>query len=178
MNFSYGGHQPWSVPAKGWYWDGIHFRHFVDSPDQELLCLCIFSEVGPHGGGTLVAEGSHKLVAKFLEKHPEGLESQHAIDTLNLEHPWLKELTSAVGGDKDDFLGIGDASPEARIERFMNWHTDEDGVRLRVIETTSSPGEVTSFCAIRSCTILLRKIIPAYRALCATARRRFPSACS
>lgn len=142
VNFSYGGDQQWSVPVKGWHWDGIHFRHFVDSPDQGLLCLCIFSEVGPRGGGTLVAEGSHKLVAKFLEKHPEGMESQHAIDTLGQEHPWLKELTAAVGNDKNDFLGIGDASPQARIDKFMNWHTDEDGVRLRVIETTSSPGDV------------------------------------
>jgi hypothetical protein len=142
VNFSYGGHQPWSIPAKGWHWDGIHFRHFVDSPEQGLLCLCIFSEVGKHGGGTLVAEGTHKVVAKFLEKHPEGMESQHAIDTLNEEHPWLKELTAVVGNDKDDFLGIGDESPDARIDKFMNWHTDADGFRMRVIETTASPGDV------------------------------------
>jgi hypothetical protein len=142
VNFALGSEQPWSISARGWHWDGIHFRHFVDSPEQGLLCLCLFSEVGIHGGGTLVAEGSHKVVARFLEKHPEGLEAQPAIDKLNEEHPWLKELTTSSGDSKTDFLGIGDLSPEERKMKFMNWHTDENGFRLRVIETTGSPGDV------------------------------------
>jgi hypothetical protein len=142
VNFSFGSEQKWSIPARGWHWDGIHFRHYVDSPEQGLLCLCLFSEIGTHGGGTLIAEGSHKVVARFLEKHPEGLEAQPAIDQLNLEHPWLKELTTAAGDINNDFLGIGDISPELRMQKFMNWHTDEDGFQLRVTETTGSPGDV------------------------------------
>lgn len=70
VNFSKGAEKAWNVPSNGWHWDGIQFKHFVDSPDQGLLCLCLFSEIGQHGGGTLIAEGSHKLVAKFLQQYP------------------------------------------------------------------------------------------------------------
>jgi hypothetical protein len=142
VNFSFGSEQEWSIPTRGWHWDGIHFRHFVDSPNQGLLCLCLFSEIGEHGGGTLIAEGSHKVVARFLEQYPDGLEAQPAIDQLNLEHPWLNELTTSAGDTESDFLGLGDVSPEERMERFMQWHTDKDGFKLRVAETTGSPGDV------------------------------------
>ncbi|QHW32943.1 hypothetical protein GZH47_20525 [Paenibacillus rhizovicinus] len=134
VNFALGADRPWTVPTSGWHWDGGHFRHFVDSPDQGLLCLCIFSEIGKHGGGTLIIEGSHKVVAKFLEKHPEGLEPQEGIDMLNLEHPYLSELTGLTGAGTED--------PD-RVQRFMDeWHTDADGFRLRVAETTASPGDI------------------------------------
>ncbi|MBB6735268.1 phytanoyl-CoA dioxygenase family protein [Cohnella zeiphila] len=135
VNFSLGAEMPWDVPTEGWHWDGGHFRHYVDSPDQGLLCLCIFSEIGPRGGGTLVVEGSHRVVARFLEKHPEGLEPQEGIDMLNLEHPYLAELTGQAGAEV--------AAGVDRVNRFMNnWHTDADGFKLRVVETTASPGDV------------------------------------
>ncbi|SEO65230.1 phytanoyl-CoA dioxygenase family protein [Paenibacillus sp. OV219] len=134
VNFALGADRPWTVPTSGWHWDGGHFRHYVNSPDQGLLCLCIFSEIRPHGGGTLIIEGSHKVVAKFLEKHPEGLEPQEGIDMLNAEHPYLSELTGLTGTGEDD--------PD-RIKRFMDeWHVDTDGFKLRVAETSASPGDI------------------------------------
>ncbi|REE87410.1 phytanoyl-CoA dioxygenase PhyH [Paenibacillus taihuensis] len=136
VNFALGAEKDWTVPTEGWHWDGIHFRHYVDSPDQGLLCLCLFSDIAPRGGGTLVLEGSHKLVARFLAEHPEGLESQAAIDALNIRHPYLSELTGQQPGS-------GEASAADRVQRFMDtWHTDADGIRLRVVETTGSPGDV------------------------------------
>ncbi|AZN41800.1 phytanoyl-CoA dioxygenase family protein [Paenibacillus albus] len=136
VNISLGADIPWDVPTGGWHWDGGHFRHYVDSPDQGILCLCMFSEIGPRGGGTLIVEGSHNLVARFLEKHPGGLEPQEAIDKLNEEHPYLAELTG-ITERRDD----GAASD--RIRKFMDeWHTDEDGFQLRVAETTASPGDI------------------------------------
>jgi hypothetical protein len=135
VNFALGADKEWNVPTEGWHWDGIHFRHYVDSPEQGLLCLCIFSEIAARGGGTLVVEGSHKLVARFLSQHPDGLESQAAIDSLNVQHPYLAELTGLTNA-MDTFT-------ENRIDKFMNsWHTDADGIRLRVVETTASPGDV------------------------------------
>ncbi|MBM7565030.1 hypothetical protein [Paenibacillus sacheonensis] len=135
VNFSLGADRPWDVPKEGWHWDGGHFRHYVDSPDQGILCLCMFSEIGPRGGGTLVVEGSHKVVARFLKKHPEGLEPQEGIDMLNLEHPYLAELTGRPG--------TSDSAEPDRIRRFMDeWHTDADGFKLRVAETTASPGDI------------------------------------
>ena len=132
VNFSLGADKTWDVPTTGWHWDGIHFRHHVNSPEQGLLCLNFFSEIRKKGGGTLVAEGSHKLVAKFLNEHPEGIELGDGIKQLNQRHSWLSELTGQVKNDEVN-----------RIERFMeNTYCDESGINLKVVETTGSPGDV------------------------------------
>jgi hypothetical protein len=148
VNFSKGADNPWDIPTGGWHWDGIQFKHFIDSPDQGLLCLCLFSEIGHHGGGTLIAEGSHKLVAKFLAQYPDGIELKDAIPIANRSHPWLRELTNAKG-EVDNSKGVYDTVKEEdpivqgnRMEKFLNWTTDSDGVRLRVLETTGGPGDV------------------------------------
>jgi len=129
VNFSLGSEQPWTVPTSGWHWDGSHFKHFVDSPDQGLLLLCLFSEIQPHGGGTVVAAGSHKIVARFLVEHP-GLSLREAVDLCNQNHPWLGALTGTA------------SSPDNRLAYFMeNPSRDGDAV-LRAVETTGSPGDV------------------------------------
>jgi len=132
VNFSLGSHEPWNVPKTGWHWDGSHFRHYVDSPDQGLLLLCLFSEVKPRGGGTTVAVGSHKIVTKLLSRYPEGVEHRPAIDECNRTHPWLGQLT-----------GLVPTPTENRVEYFMETpYTDEDNVTLRVVEATGSPGDI------------------------------------
>ena len=160
VNFFLDADRPWTVPVHGWHWDGIHFRHFIDSPEQGLLCLCLFSDIAHRGGGTFIVEGSHKVVARFLERHPEGLELNEAIGMLNREHPYLSELTGAgrraaassggdiyadPGGEGAEEAG-GSLSPEdeaqARIDKFMSRETvDADGFALRVLETTGGPGD-------------------------------------
>jgi hypothetical protein len=153
VNFSLDSDKPWNVPEQGWHWDGIHFRHHIDSPEQGLLCLCLFSDVSHQGGGTFVIEGSHKVVAKFLENYPEGLELGEAIGKVNREHPYIAELTGAnrrkPASGTDIYADSGDTTEPAselaareRIERFMKReHADADGFKLRVIETTGSAGD-------------------------------------
>jgi hypothetical protein len=133
VNFAEGADRPWTVPATGWHWDGIHFRHTVDAPDQGLLLLCTFSDVVPHGGGTLVAEGSHEVAARFLARHPEGMALREAYRACASEHPWLSVLT----GETED------AKPDDRVRRFMDEEfVDDHGTRLRVVEVTANAGDV------------------------------------
>ncbi|CAM3240126.1 hypothetical protein PALU110988_10765 [Paenibacillus lupini] len=155
VNFSLNADQPWTVPINGWHWDGIHFKHFVDSPEQGLLCLCLFSDITHQGGGTFIVEGSHKVVARFLEGHPEGLELGEAIGKLNREHPYLRELTGADRGKDSEagdiyanqYAGAPDAKSaeeiaKARLDKFMNNdYIDAGGATLRVLETTGGPGD-------------------------------------
>lgn len=142
VNFSVGADRPWTVPDRGWHWDGHHFRHFVDSPDQGLLCLCVFSEIGPRGGGTLLAEGSHRVVARLLDAHPEGIELVDAITELNQTHAWFGSLTSQRSPSLDGELA-GETSGPDRVERFMqSTYRDHTGQGLRVIELTADPGDV------------------------------------
>lgn len=134
VNFSLAADRPWDVPRRGWHWDGQHFRHYVDSPEQGLLVLCLFSEVKPRGGGTLVVEGSHRVVARYLSRHPDGIEHRGAIDEVLGDHPWFRALTASPETDP--------SSPSERVARFMSPSDDGKGGSLRVAETTGGPGDV------------------------------------
>jgi hypothetical protein len=137
VNFAVGADEQWTVPNNGWHWDGIQFRHTVTALDQGLLMLCMFSDIGPRSGGTVIAEGSHHVVARFLNQYPDGIELNDAIPLCNTGHPWLKELTNKE---------LGTGIPQERIAKFMEEETiDEHGTRLRVVETGGEPGDVI-FC--------------------------------
>jgi hypothetical protein len=75
VNLWEGADRPWedaSPAAPGWHKDGDFFRHFLDSPEQGLLTLVLWSDVQHQGGATFVAADSVGPVARFLADHPEG----------------------------------------------------------------------------------------------------------
>ena len=68
--------QKWVAPAdwdNGWHKDGDFFRHFLDSPEQGLLTIILWTDVAACSGGTFLACDSVPLVARFLAEHPEGV---------------------------------------------------------------------------------------------------------
>ena len=76
INFRRGADEPWMPPSPevpGWHKDGNFFRHFLDSPEQGLLVIPIFSDIAHQGGGTFLAADSVPVVAKLLLDHPEGV---------------------------------------------------------------------------------------------------------
>jgi hypothetical protein len=76
VNLGEGADEPWAPAgpeSKGWHKDGDWFRHFLDSPEQGLLTLVLWSDVQHQGGATFVACDSVGPVARFLAEHPEGV---------------------------------------------------------------------------------------------------------
>jgi hypothetical protein len=76
VNLWQGADRPWSPASPqspGWHKDGDFFRHFLDSPEQGLLTLVLWSDVRHQGGATFVAADSVGPVARFLAEHPEGV---------------------------------------------------------------------------------------------------------
>lgn len=67
------GKWPRPTELEGWHVDGDFFVHFLDSPEQGLLVIPLFSDIEPHGGGTMVCCDSVKEVAKFLYDNPRGV---------------------------------------------------------------------------------------------------------
>ena len=65
--------EPAGIKRTGWHKDGWHFRHFLDSPEQGLLTVPIYSDIAPSAGGMHVAADSVAPVARLLADHPEGL---------------------------------------------------------------------------------------------------------
>ena len=64
------------VPPKeldAWHVDGDFFVHYLDSPEQALLVVPLFSDIVKDGGGTMICPEAIPIVAKHLYDHPEGV---------------------------------------------------------------------------------------------------------
>lgn len=77
VNFHRGADQPWQPPSpniQGWHKDGSYFKHFLDSREQALLPIVMWSKMQHQGGGTFIAPDSVRLIARYLAEHPEGVD--------------------------------------------------------------------------------------------------------
>ena len=119
---------PWQLPHQNWHFD----LPAVGDPDRPAAARLFgfLSHVEPHGGGTLVVEGSHELVHRLVAAAPDTVvPSGELRKTLNRHYPWFAALSRACG---------------KRIERFMIDGDEVDGVRVRVHELTGMPGDVVA----------------------------------
>ena len=122
---------PWMVPHKSWHFD-VPGRGNPDRPEVARL-FGFVSAVGPRGGGTLVVAGSHELVRRLVESSPErdAGQSTDLRKALNRRSRWFAALTGK-GTDGTD-----------GVQQFMLDGDEVDGVRVRVVELTGEPGDVT-----------------------------------
>jgi hypothetical protein len=101
VNLREGADRPWSpasARSTGWHKDGDFFRHFLDSPEQGLLTLVLWSDVQHQGGATFVAADSVGPVARYLAAHPEGvLPKEFPIPELIGQCEEFVEATGRVG---------------------------------------------------------------------------------
>jgi hypothetical protein len=52
-----------------WHNDGDFFVHFLDSPEQALLVIPLWSDIVSKGGGTAICSDGIKYIAKHLVMH-------------------------------------------------------------------------------------------------------------
>lgn len=101
VNLWEGADRPWesaSASSPGWHKDGDFFRHFLDSPEQGLLTLVLWSDVHHQGGATFVAADSVGPIARYLAEHPEGvLPTEFPIRDLVGQCTSFVEATGEVG---------------------------------------------------------------------------------
>jgi hypothetical protein len=99
VNLRRGAGQAWVPPSPtsgGWHKDGSYFRHFLDSREQSLLTVLLWSDVSPQGGGTFLAPDSIGVVARYLADHPEGVEPDGFSGLINQCREFV-EVTGPVG---------------------------------------------------------------------------------
>ena len=121
-------HGDWILPSSGWHYDFDLEENATALAGVQVFTF--FGDVGPRGGGTLIVEGSHRLLSRFFAAltpaqrrvgHPE-------LRRRFLRHdPWLRTLTS--GGAAD------------RVEHCMGETSCVRGVPVRVMELTGEPGD-------------------------------------
>jgi hypothetical protein len=75
-NFGERANEDW-MPAgpncPGWHKDGDFFLHFLDSPEQGLLVIPLWTDVVHMGGPTYIAPDSIEVMARYLADRPEGV---------------------------------------------------------------------------------------------------------
>jgi len=82
----------------GWHKDGDFFRHFLDSPEQGLLTIVLWSDIEHRGGGTFVAPDSVAPVARLLAERREGvLPDDLHYDELISQCTSFVEITGRLG---------------------------------------------------------------------------------
>ena len=117
----------WSVPTEIWHTD------FGFLPSTDPLGVMVFgflSDVGPKAGGTVVIEGSHRLIEQFVARQPRDLleKMKRVRLALMASEPWLRDLTTA-----------GDCTN--RVQRFTKTEIVA-GIPVRVVELTGQPGDI------------------------------------
>ncbi|KAK5632026.1 hypothetical protein RRF57_007740 [Xylaria bambusicola] len=89
-----------------WHVDGDFFVHYLDSPEQALLVTPLWTDIVPHGGGTIIFPKGIDYVAKRLHAHPEGLSpwmQPRGSDTFKTEgFQWYKDVLKDV--PEEDFI--------------------------------------------------------------------------
>jgi hypothetical protein len=127
VNFPSAG--PWNVPSRVWHTD-FGFQGPLDRPFGALV-FSFLSDVPPGAGGTVVVEGSHRVIRQFLAEHPRAPQSAMKNVRLALvrSHPWLTALTS-------------EPEDPARVERLMCEGAIVAGVPVRVIELAGAAGDL------------------------------------
>jgi hypothetical protein len=101
VNLGVGADREWEPPSRtsdGWHKDGDFFRHFLDSREQGLLTLVLWSDIEPRGGGTFVAADSVAPVARLLAHTPGGvLPDDLDYDALIAQCDEFVEITGRLG---------------------------------------------------------------------------------
>jgi len=86
----YEGEQEQDLRAlDGWHNDGDFFTHFLDSPEQALLVIPLWSDIKPKAGGTAICLDGMKYIAQHLYEHPEGT------------NPWMQSIHEPTATTKE-----------------------------------------------------------------------------
>ncbi len=114
-NFGVETQEEWKPPSPqqgGWHKDGWHFRHFLDSPEQGLLTVPIYTEILPQSGGTFLARDSIAPVARLLNEYPAGFHAD-SVQGAGYLIPYLIEQC-------DDFVELtGEPGDLALLHPYM-----------------------------------------------------------
>lgn len=120
----------------GWHVDGDFFVHYLDSPEQGLLVIPLFSDIVPGGGGTAICPEAIPKVANHLYSHPDGVsprmvERGHPDFYKEKDLQWFNELAQSCS----DFVEVTGEIGDVFILHPLMLHSASTNPlrRLRVI---------------------------------------------
>ncbi|KOS17910.1 hypothetical protein ESCO_003090 [Escovopsis weberi] len=87
---------------EGWHVDGDFFVHYLDSPEQGLLVVPLFTDIVPGGGGTVICPDSIPRIARHLLDNPAGVSPGmaprgHRDFGSEREGSWFRDAAASCG---------------------------------------------------------------------------------
>lgn len=110
-----------------WHIDGGFDRAVW--PPPAIRMFSFFDVVEPEGGGTLLLEGSHHLVERYMAERPTPIPGNSVTwGRFMRHHPGLADLHRIH-------------SDEAPRRELVGSSIDVDGIQVRPVELTGNPGD-------------------------------------
>ncbi|KAI1821356.1 hypothetical protein F4861DRAFT_475091 [Xylaria intraflava] len=127
---------PRSLP--GWHVDGDFFVHYLDSPEQALLVIPLFTDIKPQGGGTVICPSGIEKTARWLHANPQGVSPwmrprEHADFKKEKNPQWYQSLLEDVP-DSGFVEATGDVGDVYLLHPLMMHSASENSLRqVRII---------------------------------------------
>jgi hypothetical protein len=127
---------------KGWHVDGDFFVHYLDSPEQALLVIPLWSDIVAGGGGTMICPKAIDVVAKHLYEHPEGVSPRMTPRAQNPEFKqevgltWYNELAASMRDE--DFVEVTGVVGDVYLLHPLMLHSASNN-QLRQVRVITNP---------------------------------------
>ncbi|KAI1213268.1 uncharacterized protein F4807DRAFT_256901 [Annulohypoxylon truncatum] len=126
----------------GWHVDGDFFVHFLDSPEQALLVIPLFTDIVSEGGGTMICPKAIGNVARELYEHPEGL-SPRMVQRAHPDFPrernlkWYCDVVQSCADE--DFVEATGSVGDVYLLHPLMMHSATSNARRDVRIITNPP---------------------------------------
>ncbi|KAI5926600.1 hypothetical protein F4810DRAFT_546395 [Camillea tinctor] len=130
---------------ENWHVDGDFFVHYLDSPEQALLVIPLFSDVPPRGAGaTMLCPAAIPRVARWLREHPAGV-SPRMVPRGEPGFPdapnpaWYREVVGAVGDQEGAFVEASGQVGDVFLLHPLMVHSATKNPRRHIRVITNPP---------------------------------------
>lgn len=145
-----------------WHVDGDFFVHYLDSPEQALLVIPLFTDIQEHGGGTMICPQAIPLIAKHLVsrpvlivsalhrarmltnhgkyEHPEGVSPHMVPRGAKAQHEGLEFYLSMIRGCEEFHEMTGNVGDVILMHPLMCHSASKNSLRIPRIITNPPVG--------------------------------------
>jgi hypothetical protein len=126
--------------------DGDFFVHYLDSPEQALLVIPLWTDIVPGGGGTMICPKAIPHVARHLYEHPEGVSPRMTPRKENPEFTqekgleWYLELAKTM--PHDAFVEVTGVVGDVFLLHPLMMHSASNNMLRKVRVITNPPVSV------------------------------------
>lgn len=128
---------------ENWHVDGDFFVHYLDSPEQALLVVPLWTDIVPGGGGTMICPNAIEHIARHLYENTEGVSPRM---TPRSQNPQFKEerglewyVNLAKTMRDEDFVEVTGAVGDVFLLHPLMLHSASNNMLRKVRVITNPP---------------------------------------